>query len=423
VERGTLFRVKGWRIEVRGPGFEVNKNLPPFPARFQLSPEFKLLVACSWIAPPALEQTQAKQIASLCEEGIKWDNFISLADRHRLAAMAYTVLRRYAGGLFPADARELLRERDKRDRLEALRLAGELARLVGLFAEGGIEALPFKGPLLSQHLFGDPGLRQARDIDLLVSPEDLDRTDRLLLKDGYIRTNPGFELTEKQKRVLLTVSGANHYEYRHKEGWAHVEVHWRFDLWTPEDVSVLWDHCRRMEWSGVRVNWLEDDMLLLTICDHGAHHRWFRLKWLSDLVMLISRQPDNGWGPLLALAESLDLRRSLAQGALLACWLYGLVPPGPLRMLIEQEKTAPALGREAIFSLLTGEERHYASFVRNRAGERYNIRLRTKRPYRNFLQRIWIAPDDWRYFPFSDRFYWLYYPLRPFIWFRRRYLK
>jgi len=33
--------------------------LPSIPEKFNLTPEFRLMAACSWIAPPALEQVQA----------------------------------------------------------------------------------------------------------------------------------------------------------------------------------------------------------------------------------------------------------------------------------------------------------------------------------------------------------------------------
>jgi hypothetical protein len=100
------------------------------------------------------------------------------------------------------------------------------------------------------HLYGDPGLRQSRDLDLMVKPEDLDRTDRLLLDEGYHRTFPDLELSTRQMEVLQ--SACQHYSYSHPQRSILLELHWRLNLWTPEQVAELWSRSRPMEWSGAR---------------------------------------------------------------------------------------------------------------------------------------------------------------------------
>lgn len=57
---------------------------------------------------------------------------------------------------------------------------------VGVLEEGGIAAVPLKGPLLGRRLHGDPGLRSAScDVDVLVRRADLERAVRLLGALGY----------------------------------------------------------------------------------------------------------------------------------------------------------------------------------------------------------------------------------------------
>jgi hypothetical protein len=51
----------------------------------------------------------------------------------------------------------------------------------------GIRALPLKGPLLAERLYGDPGLRPSEDIDVLVPVADLERAGRSLGELGYLR--------------------------------------------------------------------------------------------------------------------------------------------------------------------------------------------------------------------------------------------
>ena len=78
--------------------------LPDIPEKFRLTPEFRLLAACSWVAPPALEQDQAEKIAALCSGGVDWAVFEPLVRRHGVPSVAYSVLNRYAAQWLPKNS-------------------------------------------------------------------------------------------------------------------------------------------------------------------------------------------------------------------------------------------------------------------------------------------------------------------------------
>lgn len=398
-------------------------NLPALPERFSLSPEFRLLAACSWVAPAAQEQAQSERIISLCGEKIDWDKFIDLVDRHRVPALTYIALRQHADRRLPGDIKEKLKERSDQARKQSLRYAAELIRLIKIFAASGVEVIPLKGSILSQRLFGDTGMRQLKDIDLLVRPKDLDRVDRLLELEGYRCTFPGFELTANQKEYFKT--GIHHYEYVHNERGLNLEIHWRSLLWTPEQAAELWNSCQPTEWMGVHVNCLDDDALLLYLCDHGAGHKWFRIKWLSDIVMIFSQDRADGWENLLVMSDRLGLRRTLAQTVLLVHWLYGIPLPQRLCELIVEDKSTVVLGIIAIEALVMDGAGHA------RAGRRlgslsrawYLIRLKPSLPYGMIIKGLLICPPDFRIISLPASLFWLYLPLRPPLWFWRNYLK
>src|SRR5450631_1551270 len=100
-------------------------SLPDIPEKFSLTPEFRLLAACSWIAPPALEQDQAERIASLCRGGIDWQEFLVLVRRHAVPALAYATLGRHAGDGLPQAVRETLKKQNSTARHQALFQAAE----------------------------------------------------------------------------------------------------------------------------------------------------------------------------------------------------------------------------------------------------------------------------------------------------------
>jgi hypothetical protein len=273
--------------------------------------------------------------------------------------------------------------------------------------------------MLSQQLFGDPGSRQSKDIDLLIRPEDLVRADRILAEAGYRCIFPGFELTASQMNYLGT--GVHHFEYIHGERKINVELHWRSYLWTSQQADCVWHRCRQIDWMGVAAACLDDDNQLLYLCDHGAAHKWFRIKWLSDMAMMLAQDRPDGWDSLLAMADRLGLRRALAQSALLVHWLYDIPLPAQLCRLIKEEKTSVALGSAA----LTGLHNHDASGGRFEGVRHafYLMRLKPSQPYGMLLKGMLICPADFTIVPLPDSLFWLYIPLRPVFWLWRNYLK
>ncbi len=404
------------------PDIQGNIILPDLPQRFRLSLEFRLLLACSLVVPPALEIEHAERVAHLCDDSVDWDIFVGLVDRHRVPALVYDSLCRY-GGKLPVDIREKLKQRSNQARRQALRCAAELVRLVRLFAAQKIELIPLKGPLLSQQLFGDPGTRHSRDIDLLVMPGDLENVHKLLADEGYQCVFPGFELTPAQLDYIRT--GVHHFEYFHGENGLTLEIHWRSFMLTPEQVAGMWRRCLPVGWMGTRITCLDEDDLILYLCDHGAGHKWFRIKWLSDIAMLFSRDRSDGWNNLLAMAEQLDLRRTLAQTALLVHWLYEITLPLPILRLVEEEKTALKLGIPAVSAMLASEEFHLTAGRRfgNMRRARYFKRLKPTMSFSMVLKIILVCPDDFKQFPLPKSLFWLYIPLRPLFWFLRNYTK
>jgi hypothetical protein len=100
-------------------------------------------------------------------------------------------------------------------RLRGLALEALERRIRHDLATAGIRALPLKGVVLSRELYGDPGTRQSKDVDLLVAAEQIDRAAEVLRGIGY-RKPPGAS------------PGRLHLELEHVQGrLPAVELHWR----------------------------------------------------------------------------------------------------------------------------------------------------------------------------------------------------
>lgn len=185
---------------------------------------------------------------------------------------------------------------------------------------------------------------------------------------------------------------------------------------------MLLHHTQLQEWQGSVVNYLDNDALLLLLCDHGARHEWFRLKWLSDVARLLAAARVTSWESLFALARRLDLQRTLAHSALLVHWIYDIPLPAQLYELIGQEKLIASLSTRAMAAILKGEKELTAAGAALRVARQMK-QLRPSLPYSVLLKSVMTSGNDWQMIPLPDALFWLYYPLRPFLWFYRHYIR
>lgn len=167
-----------------------------------------------------------------------------------------------------------------------------------------------KGTLLSQRLYGDIGLRQMKDIDLLVTPADLLPALQLLEEQGYqvhlppaLRHGRSFNLVRK---VWW------HLECVHQQTGIMVELHLRFEHIYSTALNQRW-------WPWLTASGAERDRYeLLYLCMHGAGHGWSRCKWLGDVGVLLDRMDvEQEWPQLEQLAATLRLEPILAQTLML----------------------------------------------------------------------------------------------------------
>jgi len=399
-------------------------SLPIIPEKFSLTPEFRLLAACSWIAPSHLESFQAEKIVALCNSDVNWNGFLSLVFMHGVQPQVYATFRKFAHDRVPKIIFEKLREQKILVSQNMLYFSAELMRLLQLFTRNGIDSIPLKGIALSLQLYGDPGMRSSSDIDIMVKPHDLDRTCQILEAEGYQCAVFGQKMTKRQKEYVR--KNFYHIEYYNLEKRLCVELHWAFgSLWLPEQTSLVWRNLKPFDWMGTSINIIDDNFLLLILCDHGVRHRFCCLKWLSDIVKLISGSSVINWEKLIEISESLDLNRTLAHSGLIIYWVYGIPLPDRLQSLIKNDKTSAKISSK-VFELLTSNVAGSVFSGSRLGGLGLAWQIKRIRPsiplYRLFKSNL-LHPIDFQFIRLPDFLFWLYYPLRPLLGLWRLYFR
>ena len=359
-------------------------------------------------------------INGLCIKISDWDEFLFLVDRHRIPALAYANLARFSD-IIPVKIMEAMKKRSQDAKLHSLRLAAEFSRLTRLLEQHGISSIPLKGQMLSHQLYGDPAIRQTRDIDLLIRPLDLEKTGKLLQAEGYRLSETDANLTHSQTRFVL--SALQHHEYHHRQRGIELELHWRCTLWNDDDMQSLWDSSDTTKFGGLDLRVISEDLQLLYLCDHGSLHKWFRLKWLGDLARIISSNGISSWDRVVALAERMGLQRGLGQCAVLVEQLYNIPLPDAFSQLAH-EKISVRLACDAL-EIMKKSDAYINTMGGRGEGVRrlfYYKRLRPSLPVTTLLRSTLVSTADYGLIRLPDRLFWMYIPLRPVLWFWRNYI-
>src|SRR6185503_3654700 len=106
--------------------------------------------------------------ARTTEGEVDWEYVFQLARRHSVVPLVYLQLERHAPDLVPQPFLAKLKKHYIENSARNTVLTAELCRLISLFAAAGIEAIPYKGPVLSLFAYGDVALRRFVDLDVIV---------------------------------------------------------------------------------------------------------------------------------------------------------------------------------------------------------------------------------------------------------------
>lgn len=357
-----------------------------------IAPHIKFLAACSYL--PHNEEGFLKQrvlleraCATPLDPKMLWNGIV----RHRIFALADEVLRRHAMTAMLGEFQPALAVRAKKARLRSLRLAAESQRLSEILSDAGIEHRFIKGPLLSKKIYGDPGLRHSKDLDLLVKPENVSSALTLLQEEGWegIR-HTGMWLRSGVYRWIAH-RWLRHFGLVHGRKNLNLELHWRVEASHDKKVDDAW-------WT----NWEDCDSRIgraefLHLCLHGAVHAWIRLKWIGDLQAILERNPDL-WSESSALRGDLDLELIAAQTILLQEALFDTQPGEDAKRIVERQPEAFELAKFALEKLQLESIRIDDSLSKAGAARGYLWKLNRRQSWRarilDFFGFCFVDPED-----------------------------
>jgi hypothetical protein len=221
--------------------------------------------------------------------------------------------------------------------LFTLSLTAEMLRLLDGFAASGVEILVIKGPVLSSRCYGDPGVRQYADLDLIVRDEDILRSTEVMNSLGYAANIP--------VGAIKAAKIPGEYAFRQRATKLLVEFHTgqTFRYYPqPLPMEKIFARQARVPVEGQEVPGLSVEDELVLICIHGAKHFWERLLWIADVAALVSRQ-EVDWDRTLAAAQEVGAERMLRVGLRLAMEVAGAQLPQRISEWVQADAGANRL--------------------------------------------------------------------------------
>jgi Uncharacterised nucleotidyltransferase len=367
--------------------------------------ELVLCCAQTTAAPARLREIAASDV--------DWEYLFQLARRHSIVPVVYVQLERHASDLVPRQFLNKLKKHYFENSARNTLLSAELCRLINLFHDEGIDAIPYKGPVLALFAYGNIALRRFVDLDVIVKKSDVLKARDILLHEGY---TPSKSLSLNQQELLLRTQ--HNMQFSRDNHRLIVELHWEVAphlFASTVNGERLWQNLITLDLNGTPVKTFSAEDLLFSLCVHGSRHLWERLGWICDVAELIKRQTLD-WTALLERATIADTERMFLLGVHLAERLLDAPVPAEVKQRCDADQRLSSLADNIIDHLFNGPTHVPAT---SREIFKYNIGVRKTLSARARYLLYMFRPTDSdlgsRSLPSSLSFaYYLTRPLRLF---------
>ncbi|EMI9090659.1 Renal dipeptidase [Bacillus cereus] len=342
---------------------------------------------------------------------IDWDEFVSLAMHHRVYPSIYSNLKSMGEERIPDYVVEVLYQQFKKNTFQMLYLGAEMERLSKMFFGNEIRTLFLKGPILAHDLYGDISLRTSCDLDILIPIQQLERVEKLLVEEGYVKD-------EYIQTILNDWKWRHHHvTFFHHQKHIKVEIHWRLHPGPGKEPNfeALWERKRKSSLGSYPVYLLGREDLFCFLVSHGARHGWSRLRWLVDIHQMLKQNLN--WSVIKKLFKKYQNENVGGQALILVSELLNATTTEEMIGLINRNRTK-RLAQGALFYLKQKINLHTPPVPDDVAKyhSRHLFWLMSNRQRIVFMiSHFYPYPIDAKTLPLPKSLHFLYFPLRPIL--------
>lgn len=259
-------------------------------------PEIELILCC---CRTAIDTATTQRIKTLLQHNIDWAYLVQTALRHGVMPLLYQSLQSTCPDAIPKTILEQLRNHFHANAMHNLFLTKELLKLLNLFQDHDICAIPFKGPTLAAFAYSNLALRQFCDLDILVKKQEFIKAQNLLQTQGY--------------QLIKQVSWQSclvHHKSKVVIDLHHAITSKRFNV--PLNCSRLWQRLEPISLTGTTIQNFSAENSLFILCiqlNTDIWGGWANLAKLCDIAQLIRSHQQLDWEFVIQQANTVGCRR------------------------------------------------------------------------------------------------------------------
>ena len=286
----------------------------------------------------------ASEIRSLTAGPLNWDSLLADASCHSVTPLLAKQLSAIAGDALSPAQLERLKDLARVTAVRNLAFTAELIAILDLFRSEGLQAIPYKGPVLAAQAYGDFTLREFEDLDLILRQKDMPKANRMVTSLGYRAKYPWILSPDAAASLV-----PGEYCYRNENRRMLIDLHTERTLRhfpLPPDIDALAERLVRVSASGHVIETFGPEDGLPLLCIHGSKDFWERISWIADVAEFVQAHPRLDWDQVIRRAESLRAARMLHLGLALAMDIFDLPLPDEILRRVKADEIAGILGGE-----------------------------------------------------------------------------
>lgn len=368
------------------------------------SPELQLLFYC---AQTRITVEITERIHRLLQGDINWEYLMGMAMCHRVMPLLSRNLSQLCPEMIPSAVLSQFRTLFHVNASHNFSLTLELLRILEVFQDQGILAIPFKGPILATSAYGDLTLRQSGDLDLLVHESNYSAARDCIIDLGY-----KLQVQVPWECHLLSENRPFNIDLHR----VVVPQHLCFPLTSMD----MWKNLKLLNLLHRTVLTFSPETLLLILCLNGNKECWQSLNRLCDINELIHAHPTLNWDQFLQNIRTLGFSRLIFSALLLIYELFNTPLPESVLRQAKTNGAAVKICTQVHRKLFTktldqvtsvGEIERTLFHVRSR--ERFWDKVQSTLGL--MAHSGWMTPsqNDRKFFPLPPALFFLYYLLRP----------
>ncbi|HEA67211.1 MAG TPA: hypothetical protein ENI07_10385 [Desulfobacterales bacterium] len=372
--------------------------------------EMELLLLC---ARPCPDKRAIEQIKSISKKDPDWRYLLNTALFHKVHLLLYQTLDTVCPEAVNHAAMEKLKFENKSNAARSLLFSNRLLAILNLLAQHRIQAVPFKGPVLAERVYGDSSLRQSVDLDILVDKQDAFTTMGLLWEQGFL---PEIDLDENQ--FTAYAAKKNSIAMANPGSVLAVDLHWEMSAnYASEPLALhrIKNDLVQVAFAGETVLQPCKELLLIYLCLHGTRDCWKDLESLGSIAALIRSHDNWDWKQIIKRADRMHCRRMVLLTLLLVQDLFDVKLPQTVLTFAENDPAVSKLASTVCKTLFdpgrfnsVAETKSKFSMFHLKVRDTWSDRIR-------YMRHLIFGTtvQEWRYFPMPGKLSFLHGLLRP----------